>query len=329
MAAYSCWSNMMRKDIFPMKQIALLLFAVAALCFLPAGPAPAAEHTILVVPKGMRAEFWKRIRKGALQAGMDRGVEVLFRGPHGSDNHGGQLQIILQTGIDEGVDAIVLAPNHGSKAAEVLGQAAAKGIKIVLIDSDMEFENRVSFVGSDNDRAGRDAAKFLLSQVAPGSTVLLLRYLRDNPSTDKREKGFVEMAGKTRPPCRVVIGDYGGVSVGEAYKNTWAAFMNNPEISAIFSPGEATTLGALRAVDDLKRDSLLRHPVAMVGFDDADGIRRALKDGTLQGAMFQNPFQIGYLGVSAACDAIEGKPVETRIVTETRLVTGASELPGE
>ena len=311
-----------------MKILAALILVLAVLCPMGTGPASAAERTVLVIPKGLRAQFWKQVREGAVQAGKERGVEVLFRGPHGSDNNEGQLYII-QSGIDERVDAIVLAPNHESMAAGLLGQATDLGIKVVLIDSDMQFKDRVSFVGSDNVRAGRDAAEFLISRIKAGSTVLLLRYLRDNPSTSKREQGFLDTAGKTRPPCTVIQSDYSGVSVGEAYKNTRAALLEHPEISAIFSPGEATTLGALRAVDDLKRDNPLLHPVTIVGFDDAEGIRRALEDGTLKGTMIQSPFRIGYLGVMAACDAIEGRPVEKRIVTETRLVTNPGELAVE
>ena len=310
-----------------MKPLAAFLLAFAVLCSLGPAPATASEHTILVIPKGLRAKFWKLIRDGAMQAGKERGVEILFRGPHGSDDQEGQLYIILQSGLDEGVDAIVLAPNHGSKAAQLLGRATAMGIKVVLIDSDMAFKDRVSFVGSDNVQAGRDAAAFLMSQIEPGSTVLLLRYLENNPSTEKREKGLLEAACKTDPPCPVIIGDYSGVSVGEAYKNTRNAFRDHPEISAVFAPGEAATLGAIRAVEDLKQEGLLRQPVTMVGFDYAEGIRQALQDGTLKGTMVQTPFQIGYLGVMAACDAIEGKPVKKRIVTETRILTGQSKLP--
>jgi len=306
---------------------AALILAFAVLCSLGAVPAMADERTVLVIPKGLRAQFWKEVRDGALQAGMERGVEVLFRGPHGSDDSEGQLYII-QSGIDEGVDAIVLAPNHGSMAAELLERATDLGIKVVLIDSDMAFKNRVSLVGSDNERAGRDAAEFLVSQISPGSTVLLLRYLRHNPSTEKREQGFLETVGRMQPPCNVIVSDYSGVSVGDAYRNTRAALLEHPEISAIFSPGEATTIGALRAVRDLRRDSSQR-PVTIVGFDDAEDIRRSLENGALSATMIQNPFRIGYLGVMAACDAIEGKPVEKRIVTETRLVTKPGELPAK
>lgn len=307
-----------------MRLLTVLLLAFAILS--SPGMARAAERTVLVIPKGLRAHFWKRIHDGAIQAGNERDVEILFRGPHGSDDNAGQLYII-QSGIDERVDAIVIAPNHESKASELLRRATALGIKVILIDSDMQFKDRVSFVGSDNERAGRDAANFLISQIKPGSRVLLLRYLRNNPSTHRREKGFLDTAAATQPPCTVVQSDYAGVSIGEAYEQARAALLEHPEISAIFSPGEATTIGALRAVDDLEKDHKLRQPVVIVGFDYTDDIRRSLQDGTLRGTMVQTPFNIGYLGVMAACDAIEGKPVKKRIVTKTWLVTKPSELP--
>jgi ribose transport system substrate-binding protein len=48
---------------------------------------------------------------------------------------------------------------------------------------------------------------------------------------------------------------------------------------------------------------------------------RPLKDGLVQALIVQNPYRMGYEGVKAAVDAIQGKPVEKRVDTGVTVVT--------
>ncbi|WP_147820128.1 substrate-binding domain-containing protein [Salidesulfovibrio onnuriiensis] len=296
-----------------MKHVFSLLLACLALCV--SLPAMAERAKILVIPKGVRVKYWQWVEQGAKRAGHDRDVEIIFRGPWASDDFVAQFGI-LKAGIEEGVDAIVIAPNHTSYSAELLEQAVQKGIKVVLIDSDMEFEDRVSLVASDNHFAGKQAAEHLISLMGGKGTALLLHYAKDNASTMAREKGFLDAASERGSCLTVVEAEEAGVSAGTAYYATMEAFVSNPYISGIFSPGESTTIGALRAL----RDMHLNGTVKLVGFDFTREIHEALVEGSLNGTVLQSPYQIGYLGVMAACDALEGKPVEKRIVTKTTVV---------
>lgn len=296
-----------------MKRLLTMLFAFLVLY----GPVAASAEgpKILVIPKGVRVQYWKWVKQGALDAGRDRSAEVVFRGPWASDDYQAQIGI-LKKGLEEGVDAIVIAPNHTVHSATLLAQAVQQGVIVVLIDSDMEFEDRVSLVASDNYLAGRLGAEFLFSLMGGKGTALLLRYVKDNASTLAREKGFMDAAAKLSPALTVVEYGEAGVNTGAAYRHVMDALADHPEISGIFSTGESTSVGAIRAL----REMHLNGMVNMVGFDYTQDIHEALADGTLNGVVVQSPYQIGYQGVMAACDALEGKPVEKRIVTQTTIV---------
>jgi len=276
---------------------------------------------ILVIPKGVRVQHWKWVRQGAMQAGEERGAEVIFRGPRESDDYMAQLQII-KNGIEDGVDAMVIAPSHDTHAKDLLEVAAHKGIKVVIIDSDMEFEPRVSFVSSDNYQAGKRAGTYLFSLLPDGGSVILLRYMENNASTLAREQGFLDAVPPFPLSIRIIDAGYVGVSAGNGYYKTLELFREHPEAVAVFSPGEITTVGMLKAVKELG----LAGKVVVVGFDYTKEIHESLATGLLQGAMIQIPYEMGYQGVMAACDAFEGKPVAKRIVTETVLVKDLEDL---
>jgi len=299
-----------------------LTLLVLILClFVQPVVAGTGNHTVLVVPMGIHVQYWQGVKEGALQAGHERDVEIMYRGPRLSDDHEAQVRII-KTGIHDGVDAIVLAPNHTSEVVPLLEEATRKGIKVVIIDSESDFTGYVSYVASDNYEAGRAGALHLLSLVEKESDILLLRYKDGLASTMAREKGFLDVVAAAGS-YTVVDAGYVGISVGGAYHKAYGELKNMPQIKGVFAAGEYTTLGALKALRELN----IAGRVNLVGFDYTDEIHEALDEGVLDGTMVQSPYQMGYRGVMAACDALEGKPVKSRITTLTELVTGDNNDP--
>lgn len=298
-----------------MRLFAVLLYIALAL-LTNAVLAGAGEYKVLVIPKGVRVQYWDWVKQGAEQAGAERNVKVIYRGPRISDSYKAQ-QGIVRDGIAEGVDAIVIAPNHRIHLVDVLEEAVRSGIPVVIIDSDIDFAKRLSFVASDNYLAGLDAADHLLSMLEGGGTVLLLRYMEDNASTLAREKGFEDGVRAAGDAYTLVATNHAGASVGDAFHATLNAFQEEPKIKGVFSPGEFSTIGGLKALDEMH----LSGRIKFVGFDYTETIQQALAEGKLDGVMVQSPYQIGYEGVMAACDVLDGKQVEKRIVTETKFVT--------
>ena len=116
-----------------------------------------AEVKILVIPKGSKAIFGAMVEEGAQQAGNDLGIHVTWRGPYTEADRYAQIKII-EYGIRQNYDAIVLAPNHVNMTAGVQERAIANGIKVVLIDSGMDCRHHSTLVASDNYKAGQMAA---------------------------------------------------------------------------------------------------------------------------------------------------------------------------
>lgn len=182
----------------------LIIICISQLLLLFTSVASAlAEAKVLVIPKGSQASFWKHLGDGALQAGKDIGLTVVIRGPKVENQHDAQVRII-NFGIQQKFDAIILAPNHEDVTASVLAEAVAQGIRIVLVDSDMTSEHHSSLIASNNGGAGRMAADYIASILGNSGKVILARHIEGHRSTMKREQVFLDTLVSKYPHISVV-----------------------------------------------------------------------------------------------------------------------------
>jgi ribose transport system substrate-binding protein len=151
----------------------------------------------------------------------------------------------------------------------------------------------------------------------------MLRYSEGSASTLEREEGFLQEVAKHTNILMLTTNQYGGADVEGAYKKGEAMLhrFRRPDgsldLQGIFTPNESTTLAMLRVLTD----SGWAGKVKFIGFDASDTLVKGLSDGAIDGLVLQNPVNMGYLGVKAMVDHLQGRPVEKRIDTGAQLVT--------
>jgi ribose transport system substrate-binding protein len=270
-----------------------------------------------VIPKGTTHEFWKSIHAGAIKAGRELDVEILWQGPLREDDRADQVRVVEDV-ISRGVDGIVLAPLDDSALVPPAREAAAEGIPVVIIDSDLDWDERVSFVATDNTEGGRLAARRLGELLEGEGKVLMMRYQEGSASTMRREEGFLEVMERDFPNIELVsTNQYGGATTETAYTKGESLLVSYPELDGIFTPNESTTFGMLRALRDADRSG----DVKLVGFDSSEALAAALEAGDLHGLVLQRPFRMGELGVRTVVSHLDGEAVEGRIDTGVTMVT--------
>jgi len=172
-------------------------------CSRGGGGGGSGKITIAVIPKGTTHEFWKSVHAGANKAARELGVDVTWKGPVREDDRAEQVRVV-EDFVARGVDGIVLAPLDDKALVPSLKEATARKIPVVIIDSDVAWEGRASFVATDNVEAGAAAARRLAELVGKKGRVAMMRYLEGSASTMAREKGFLGALGKEFPDVRVV-----------------------------------------------------------------------------------------------------------------------------
>ena len=78
-------------------------------------------------------------------------------------------------------------------------------------------------------------------------------------------------------------------------------------LKAIFAANEPGGIGAAQAI----KQKNLKDKIKIVAYDASDKEIEALKEGTLQALIVQQPFEMGYLGVKEAVTAIQAKTVKS------------------
>jgi ABC-type sugar transport system, periplasmic component len=274
-------------------------------------------YKIAVIPKGTTHEYWKAVQAGAIKAGQELGVEIFWKGPQKEDDRSQQIQVV-EDFIRKKVDGIVLAPLDDRALVRSVDEARQEGIPVVIIDSNLQGENYLSFVATDNYQGGVIAARRLAEIMGKKGKIFLIRYLEGSASTTFREQGFLDTITKEYPEIEFLVKDqYAGTTTESAYQLTENLLSRFPKVEGIFAPNESSTFGALRAL----QEAGLAGKIKFVGFDSSAKLIEALKNKELHGLVLQDPVKMGYLGVKILVDYLQGKPIEKRIDTGVKLAT--------
>jgi ribose transport system substrate-binding protein len=278
--------------------------------------------TIAVVPKGTIHEFWKTVHIGAEMAGQELDVDILWKGSLKEDDREAQISVVENI-ITRGADGIVLAPLDDVAMRRPVDEAMRSGIPVVIFDSGLQGDNYISYVATDNFKAGQLAGRYMANLLDGKGNVAVLRYAEGSDSTSKRENGFLDAIQAFEGIEIVTSNQYAGVTTESALQaaenllSRFGATDGNLQIDGIFCATEPTALGILRAL----QNTGFAGKIKFVGFDSSEKMIAALRAGELSGFVVQNPMKIGYLGVKTLVGHIRDEQVPRRIDTGSTLVT--------
>jgi ribose transport system substrate-binding protein len=281
------------------------------------------QFSLGVVPKGTTHEFWKSIHAGAIKAAREletQGVQVAitWKGPMREDDREQQVQVV-EGFTSQGISGIVLAPLDERALVRPVEEAKSAGVPTVVIDSDLQSDQIVSFVATDNLKGGELAADRMGSVLNNTGKVLLLRYQEGSASTTARENGFLARMKSKYPGITLISSDQYAGPTRDTAKRAAENLLNRygRDLSGIFCVNESSTAGMLLALQDIDRAG----KIAFIGFDSSQPFIDAIQNGQLTGLIVQNPLNMGYLGVKTMVAHLQGKQVEKRIDTGVWLIT--------
>ena len=302
-----------------------LLLVLVALAFI-AGAVSAQE--IAVIVKTGNSSFWQNVQTGCFTAqkelkALTPKFSVTFLGPQSESNVNEEINIV-ESAIDRGVKAIVLAPSDVTALIPAVKKAKDAGIPVVIIDSLLTGDpsNYVSFLATDNDAAGRACAKALIDLVKakPGSDtgkIAVMSYVAGVGSEIGRVGGFKDYIAKNSK-LQIVTTQYSQADQVTALNQTTNVLAANPDLVGIFGANEPTAVGMGRAI----AQAGLVGKIVAIGFDGNSVLAGFVKDGTIQAICVQSSFNMGYLGVKTAYDVSIGKKkVPAKVDTGFLMVT--------
>lgn len=127
----------------------------------------------------------------------------------------------------------------------------------------------------------------------------------------ERRDGFVQYIEENAPDVEIVDVQYGGGDHLESTNLATAILEGNPDLDGFYGANEGSAIGVINAVRETGREG----DVVVVGFDSGQQQMDAIRDGTMAGAITQNPVGIGYETVKAAVMALDGEDLPESIDT--------------
>jgi ribose transport system substrate-binding protein len=290
------------------------------------------KPTIVYIPKDTNSPYWLIVKSGADAAAEKYGAKVEMLGPSVPTDIATQVNIVNDQ-ITRGVSAILLTAGDAKALASVTERAKKEGIPLITIDSGVTSDAPLSYIATDNVNAAKIAAEKLAELMDNKGEVVLMSFVAGSQTASEREKGFI-LGIKEFSDIDLVGTQYSLADASRAMNIMDNMLTAYPNLRGVFTGEEKTGAGVARQLELSGKAK----DIKVVAFDASEQLIQALKNGTVDALIVQQPYQMGYQGVEFAMKVINGesipKFVETPIVVVTRENFGNSEIqkvlyPGE
>lgn len=276
-----------------------------------------AQKKFVLITMDSMDEHWLSVKKGAETKAKELGdVDIIFRAPAGKVDPNEQTRMV-EDAINQKVDAILLAPSDKSALGPVVERAIDEKIPVVIIDSPVDAEGYVTFLSTDNYAAGALAADTLAKLVNEKGKVGIINAQPGAGTAIARSSGFEDRLKEKYPNMKVAGIQYSNGDKAVALNQATDMMTANPDLVGFYGSNEGSTVGISRALEESGNIGKIK----LVGFDFSKDTITGLKNGSIQASMVQNPEKMGYDGVAAAYDNINGKEVPKHVDTGVKVVT--------
>jgi ribose transport system substrate-binding protein len=264
---------------------------------------------VAIVSKGFQHQFWQAVKRGAEQEAARQGVRISFEGPATEADIESQVTM-LTNALSRQPDAIGFAALDSRAAAPMLQQAQSRDIPVVAFDSGVDSEIPVTTVATDNKAAAAEAAKHMAEALGGTGKVALVVHDQTSKSGTDRRDGFMEWMQANAPGIEILEPQYGGGDQAQSANITKSIISAHPDLSGIYGSNEGSAIGVVRGVQESGATGL-----TIVGFDSGAAQLEAIRNGTMLGAITQNPIGMGEQLVDSAVKAINGEQLPPVIDT--------------
>lgn len=254
-------------------------------------------------------DFWNALRNGVAVAATDYNVRYEIKGP--KDEISVEEQIFnVEEAIAKKPDAIVLAAADFNRLVPLAHKIRMQHIQLVTIDSSINSNDPACVISTDNFEAGVKAGNTMMKYLYlhTDSRVVIFSYIKTSSTAIDRENGVRSyLQGKVKIDETLYYLSEEHI----AYDLTKELLKKEPLPDGIIALNLPGTTGCARALKESGRFK----KIVLIGFDSSAAVIEYLQEGVIRETIVQKPFNMGYLGIKAARELIDGKIVKPFIDT--------------
>lgn len=247
------------------------------------------ERFVLVSHAPDSDSWWNTIKNAMTLAGKQMGAEVEYRNPPTGDI--GDMARIISQAAASNPDGIITTLADPDVLRGPIEDAVAKGIPVIIINSgtpEMAAElGALMYIGQPEYDAGLAAGQ-RAKRDGVGS-FLCVNHVVSNPVVGERCRGFADGLGVDLGTSMIDSGqDPGGI------KNRVKAYLAaNPTTDAVLTLGPTSADPTIEAL----KENGMAGSIYFGTFDLGTEIVKAIKDGTINWGIDQQPFLQAYMPI--------------------------------
>jgi len=288
------------------------VIASLLVCMLPA--AVMAKDITVGVSMALFDDNFLTILRNSMQREM-KNEQVSGQVEDAKNDVAQQLQQV-QNFIGQGVDVIIVNPVDTNAVKPIVDQAKKAGVPLLFVNRKPQIElgDKMAYVGSDSELAGRLQMEALAKAMNGKGNVAILMGDLANESTRERTKG-VEAVAKKYPGIKIVQKQTAKFMRNDAVDVVSNWMTAGDDINAIASNNDEMAIGALQALGKNKDNVLI------AGVDGTPDALQMIKNGKMVATVFQDAKGQGEGAIKTAVKLAKGEKVQSIVDIPFQLVT--------
>ena len=208
------------------------------------------QYTIALVMKTLTNPFFIEMEKGAREAEMEFGINLIVKTGAQETSIDQQITIIEEL-ITQDVDAILIAPADSVQLIPVLKRAQDAGIIIVNIDNQLDAKASeqaglvdVPFISVDNEQGAYLSAQYLSQNISEPTQAIIIEGIVTAQNGQDRKNGAMR-AFDENPNIEVVASQSANWKIDEAHDVAAELFIKYPDVKLVFCANDMMAFGVI------------------------------------------------------------------------------------
>jgi ABC-type sugar transport system substrate-binding protein len=256
--------------------------------------------------------YFVQLRDGAQAEAQKAGATLTVTD---AQNDASQQVNQVQNFASQAMKAIILNPVDSDAAAPAAKAAERANIPVIAADRGVNGAEVAQTVASDNVTGGKLAAQELAELLGHKGQVVVLQGVAGTSAARDRGQGFTEGI-KAFPNIKVVAQQPADFDRTKGLDVMTNLLQSNPGINGVFAENDEMALGAIKALG-----AKAGKEVKVVGFDGTPDGLKAVKAGTMNASVAQQPALLGQQAVAAAIKAAKGEQIEKTVAVPVKVAT--------
>jgi ribose transport system substrate-binding protein len=269
------------------------------------------DMTIAVFTKNLTNPAYQAFRIASDQIARATGARILHFVPKQPDNVDEQKAMVEQV-LKDKPDAVIFIPVDDVAMIDSVKKLNDAKIPIVLVSNPLPG-SFVTYVGADDFEIGYREARYLFENLGSKGKIVVIEGTPAAPTNRERVRGY-KRAFAEYPGIEILGSGNGNYQQPDAKRVMEHFLAEHPHIDAVLSANDGMALGALEALNEANRASII------IGINGILTAVKQIETGKFLATVDFNMYKIGCVAASAAVRHLRREPLPDKVMLPAEII---------